>query len=74
MGGIYNTNIYYYKDPVRRRNNNNVRIVMAVTFNLAEGSGETKNVQKLYMESEEIEYYDPESKVYAVTIEIVIWH
>jgi len=47
---------------------------MAVTFNLAEGSGETKNVQKLYMESEEIEYYDPESKVYAVTIEIVIWH
>ena len=45
-----------------------------MTFNLAEGSGEEKAVQKIYKESHEIEYYDPESEVYAVTIEIDIWH
>ena len=47
---------------------------MADTFNLAEGSGETCNVQKLFKESEEIEYYEPEAGAYAVTIEIDIWY
>lgn len=45
-----------------------------MTFNLADGSGETKEVQKLFKESYETEHYDPDSQVYAVTIIIEIWH
>ena len=47
---------------------------MSDTFNIMDGSGEDYQVQKLYKESCQVEYYDPESKVYCVTLEFVVWH